>query len=128
MLIRPSFLFFDSAINLSIKLKQVSQLETCYLDCAYRRTCRSFQYGYLVVFIASVPTNFVHLIKADHAISHQNKAAMFHHVRSLIDREGELGIKRTVDSTILSVWVVQSVKHHIGKSLEITIRLWQKEF
>ena len=52
-------------------------------------------------------------------MAHEIKAAMVHDMRSLIGRAVELGIKGSQYPTILSVWVVQSVKHQVGKLEQI---------
>ena len=72
-----------------------------------------------MLFNASMPTIFVLLIKANHAMAHEIKAAMVHDIRSLIGRAVEWGIKGRQYSTVLSVWVVQSVKHQLGKLEQI---------
>ena len=72
-----------------------------------------------MLFNASMPTIFVLLIKANHAMAHEIKAAMVHDIRSFIGRAVELGIKGSPYLTILSVWVVQSVKHQVGKLEQI---------
>ena len=52
-------------------------------------------------------------------MAHEIKAAMVHDIRSFIGRAVELGIKGSPYLTILSVWVVQSVKHQVGKLEQI---------
>ena len=72
-----------------------------------------------MLFNASMPTIFVLLTQANHAMAHEIKAAMVHDIRSLIGQAVKWGIKGRQYSTVLSVWVVQSVKHQLGKLEQI---------